>query len=73
LCNLSDTVKPFNRLKRKHKKFIWSKKGAQAFQSIIKLLLNQAVLEYLNFGEKFYLCTAASKIGIGAELGQIDR
>ena len=70
--NFADIVEPLNHLTRKHTKFFWSDDCNKAFYMIIKLLSDKPILAYPNFNEEFFLATDASKIGIGAVLGQKD-
>ena len=69
----ADTAAPlFSSLKQKKKKFIWTDKDEEAFQSLKTKLATYTSLSYPDWCKQFILDTDCSGIAMGAVLAQLD-
>jgi hypothetical protein len=57
-------------LQKKNKKFVWTKKYAEAFQRLKELLTIAPILKVPDMDVDFLVCTDASKEGLGGVLMQ---
>ena len=68
--NFSKTAKPITKLLQKDKKFEWTSKQNNAFESLKYTLTNKSLLQFPNWNEPFILTTDASNAALGAVLSQ---
>jgi hypothetical protein len=61
---------PITELQKKNKKFVWTEKCAEAFQSLKDLLTTTLILKVLDMDVDLLVCTDASKEGLGRVLMQ---
>jgi hypothetical protein len=57
-------------LQKKNQKFVWTEKCAEAFQRLKELLTTTPILKVLDMDTEFFVCTNASKEGLGKVLIQ---
>jgi hypothetical protein len=57
-------------LQKKNKKFFWTEKCVEAFQSLKELLTTTPILKVPDMDADFLVCTDASKEGLGGVLMQ---
>ena len=57
-------------LQKKNKKFVWTKKCAEAFQRLKELLTTMPIIKVPDMDVDFFVCTGASKEGLGRVLMQ---
>jgi hypothetical protein len=60
-------------LYKKNKKFVWTKKCAEAFPRLKELLTTTPILKVPNLDMDFLVCTDASKEGLGGVLMQDEQ
>jgi len=68
----SKIAKPMNELLQKDKKFEWTEKQQEAFETLKSKLIEQPILAYPDFTKEFILITDASGMGLGAVLSQLN-
>jgi hypothetical protein len=61
----SKIANPITELQKKNKKFVWTKKCAEAFQRLKELLTTTPILKVPDMDTDFLVCTDASKEGLG--------
>ena len=59
-------------MQKKNKKFVWTEKCAEAFQRLNELLTTASILNVPDMDTEFFVCTDASKEGLGGVLMQDD-
>jgi hypothetical protein len=60
-------------LQKKKKKFVWTKKCVEAFRRLKELLTMTPILKVPDVDADFWVCTDASKEGLGGVLMQEGR
>jgi hypothetical protein len=70
LEGFSKITNPITELQKKNKKFVWTKKCAEAFQKLKELLTTTPILKFPDMDADFLVCTNASKEGLGRFLMQ---
>jgi hypothetical protein len=60
-------------LKKKNKKFAWTKKCMKAFQNLKELLTTTPILKLPNMDNEFLVCKDASKEGLSGVLMEDDQ
>lgn len=63
---------PLYALTKKDASFVWSTQCQTAFEKLKDALISKPILQFINWNKHFYLCTDASKQGIGCALCQED-
>jgi hypothetical protein len=66
----SKIANPITELRKKNKKFVWTKKCAEVFQSLKELLTRTLILKVPDMDADFLVCTNTSKEGLGGVLMQ---
>jgi hypothetical protein len=69
----SKIANPIMELQKKNKKFVWTKKCAEAFWRLKELLKTASILKVPNMDIDFLVCTDPSKEGLGRVLMQDGR
>jgi hypothetical protein len=69
----SKIANPITKLQKKNKKFVWTKKCAEAFRRLKELLKTTPILKVPDMDANFLVCTDASKEGLGGVLMQDGR
>jgi hypothetical protein len=70
---ISKIANPITKLQKKNKKFVWTKKCAEAFQRLKELLTSAPILKVPNMDADFLICMDASKEGLGIVLMQDEQ
>jgi hypothetical protein len=70
IAGFSRIAHPITSLKRKEKKFQWTKECERSFQQLKQLLTSVAILRIEDAKEDFVVCTDACKEGLGGFLNQ---
>ena len=68
----SSMVRPLNNLKKKDIPFEWTKECDEAFETLVKIISSNPVLNFPDWTLPFELCCDASHLGTGAILYQRD-
>jgi RNase H-like domain found in reverse transcriptase len=72
ISHYSELARPLNDLMKKDKKFEWSTKCQEAFETMKKRFMEEPVLFMPNQSKPFQIKSDASKVATGAVLTQLD-